>query len=291
MTAALQVVDFHNHYVGPAFPLTTRFREDVQRRLRDPAALLSSLDEGGVSARVVNTPLEFVQDAAGRVALGTIERMNDALAALVHQHPRRLFGLATVDAYAGDAAGTELSRAVKSLGLRGVFVESAKDGWLPDASQARSTFAAAAALGVPVFLHPVADRELDARFKRFGPLGVRLTRGTINSAALVAILQSGMLEELPSLRIVVTALAVGGVLLAAGAPGLRNVYVDTTGMNGGAIRAAIEVLGADHVVAGTDWPVVQENSLATRLLDIVPDPQERRLIAHGNAHGLLGLEP
>lgn len=304
MSGALQIVDFHNHYVGSDFPLNTLagvppaqlgFWEGVNRLLRDPAGLLSSFEQGGVAARVVNTPLEFIRGAEGEVAAGTVERINDSLAKLVQAHPGRLYGLATVDAYAGDRAAAELTRAVKALGLRGVFVESAKGGLLPDAAEARPTFAVAAALGVPVFLHPVADRELDLRFKRLGRLGVRLTRGTINSAALMAILQSGMFKELPGLRVVVTSLALGGVLLAAGMPAvdLHQVYMDTTGMHASSIRAAIEVLGADHVVAGTDWPVVQEKGLSSRLEEMLAGcalaPEAQRRVAHGNALGLLGV--
>src|SRR6266702_1162825 len=109
-----------------------------------------------------------------------------------------------------------LTRAVKELGLRGVFVESAKRDLLPDAREARPAFATAAALGVPVFVHPVTDPAMHNRFKKLGPLGVRLARANINAAALVALLEGGVFDELPNLRVVVTTLALGGVLLAGG---------------------------------------------------------------------------
>jgi predicted TIM-barrel fold metal-dependent hydrolase len=308
----LKVVDFHNHFVGPGFALTTlagvpqgqrAFWEAVNGRLSAPEALFASLEEAGVSARVINTPLEFLHDGEGRVPPGTVERINDSVAELVHGHPGRLHGLATIDAYAGEAAAAELGRAVKHLGLRGVFMESAKASLLPDAPEARPTLAAAAALGVPVFLHPVADAHFDSRFRKFGRLGVRLTRGTINSAALFALLEGGVFEELRDLRVVVTALAFGGVLLAAGmpdgsrlrkdvpGPDRRHVYIDTTGMDRVGIRGAIETVGADHVLTGTDWPVVQERSVPARLQAMFDElglgADERRGIAGQNALRLL----
>lgn len=268
----LRVVDFHNHYTAAT-----------------PEALLASLEEGGVAARVINTPLELLPHAE-------VERINDSLAALVRDNPGRLHGLATVDAYAGESAARELERAVKELGLRGVFIESAKGSLLPDAPQARPTLAVAAALEVPVFLHPVADAQLDERFRRFGRLGVRLTRGTVNSAALFSLLSGGVLEELPGLRVVVTALAFGGIVLAAGMPGsagLRQVHIDTTGMNPVAVRGSIEILGADHVLTGTDWPVVQVKDVPARLAamfdELGLDAGARRAIAGGNASRLLGV--
>lgn len=286
----MRLVDFHNHFVAPDFPLLP----NIDRQLSDFHVLEASLE--GIAARVINTPLEFLEDReAGHI--------NDSVAAAVGRHPDRLYGLATVDAYGGEPAARELERAVTQLGLRGLFMESAKDGLLPDAPEARPTFSAAATLGVPVFLHPVADAQLEARFRRFGRMGVRLTRGTINSAALYALLEAGLFETLPRLRVIVTALAFGGVLLAAGLPGgsrlrkdtppaeRRHIYIDTTGMDAVGIRAAIDVVGADHVVLGTDWPVVRETNLPARLQAMFDawglDQDARRAIAGGNALGLL----
>jgi aminocarboxymuconate-semialdehyde decarboxylase len=115
----------------------------------------------------------------------------------VSKNPGRLYGLATVDVYAGDDAARELTRAVKELGLRGVFVESAKRDLLPDAPQARAAFAAAAELGVPVFLHPVTDPAMHNRFKKDGRLGVRVARRTLNSAAMIALLEAACSSSIP----------------------------------------------------------------------------------------------
>lgn len=81
----------------------------------------------------------------------------------------------------------ELSRAVRDLGLRGVFVESAKGDLLLDAPQARPTLAMAASLGVPVFVHPISDRQLSQRFGRYGRRGSMFSRETINAATLIAL--------------------------------------------------------------------------------------------------------
>lgn len=270
--SALRVVDFHSHLVD----------------LASADAVIPSLEEAGVAARVISAPLEFHE---------SMEGLNDAIAELVDPHPGRLYGLAAVDAYGGEAAAAELERSVKQLGLRGVFMESAKGDLLPDAPEARPMLAAAAELGVPVLLHPVPDPQLAGRLKRFGRLGGRLTRSTINSAALVALLSGGVLAALPGLRVVVTALALGGVVLAsesAERAKLRQVYIDTTGMNPVAIRGSIEILGADHVLTGTDWPVVQEQALPATLEAMFDDfglaAGARRAIAGENALRLLGAK-
>lgn len=313
--APLKIIDFHNHYVGPDFALTTLANappalrhhwEGVNRHLSDPRALLSSIEEAGISGRVINTPTAFLQDADGAVPAGTVQRINDRVADLVAKNPGRLYGLATVDAYSGDDGARELTRAVRELGLRGVFIEAGKKDLLPDAPQARPTLATAAALGVPVFVHPVTDPPMHNRFKKFGSLGVRLARGTINSAALCAMLEHGTFDELPNLRVVVTTLALGGVLLAGGfgdghrirkdAPALtrRHVYLDTMGIHPVAVRAAVDLLGVDHVVVGTDWPITVEKSVQERVQLALSacglDAAEQQMVASGNVLRLLGVK-
>ena len=310
----LKVVDFHNHYVGPSFALTTMGRTPQAQRanqaridaqLGDPAALLGSLEATGVAARVINTPTAFLEDADGEVPKGTIPRINDAVADLVAKNPGKLYGLATVDVFSGDEGARELERAVRQLGLRGVFIESGRRGLLPDAPQAWPTLAAAAALGVPVFAHPVTDPELHKRFSRTGRQGVRLARGTINSAALVAMLEGGVFDELPKLRLVVTTLAIGGVLMVGGfgdgmnirrdAPDLirRHVYIDTMGIHPALVGSMVELLGADHVIAGTDWPIAVEKEVPARLQKALGlaglTSEQQQMVAGGTTLKLLGL--
>ena len=307
----LKVVDFHNHFVGKAFtprvgvgapPALRTYFDEVNRKLADEDELLASIQGAGVTTRVINTPLEFIQDPDADVQPGMVERINDQLAALVVKNKGRLLGLATVDVYTGDTAAREVRRAVTELGLRGVFVASAKMDLLLDAPQARPALAVAAELGVPVFAHPITDPQLRQRLGRYGRPGTTLNRGTVNSAALVALMESGTLDELPALRIVVSTLAIGAVLLTAGfgegryrsdAPALlrRHFYLDTMKLNPTLIRAAVDALGADHVLAGTDWPIYKEANIAERLRAALTaiglTGEQQRMIAAGNALQLL----
>jgi aminocarboxymuconate-semialdehyde decarboxylase len=314
ISAALKVVDFHNHYVGPAFTsiagtgapaAATAYWQKVNRNLSDSQALLSSIEAAGIAGRVVNTPLEFLQSPDDDVPPDRPKRINDQLAELVGKNPGRVIGLATVDAYSGDAGALELTRAVRELGLRGVFVASAKKDLFLDAPQARPTLAAAATLGVPVFVHPITDVQLRKRLAGYGVLGGTFNRGVINAASLIALLESGTFEQLPNLRVVVTTLATGGVLLA-GASGdrrgaqrdrrgllRRHVYIDTMGLQPTLIRSMVDVLGANHILAGTDWPIFEELSVPQRLQGALSacglDAAEQQMIAGGNALKLLGI--
>jgi predicted TIM-barrel fold metal-dependent hydrolase len=310
----LKIIDFHNHYMGPSWTLTNLASlppaaratwEKINGNLQSQSALLGSVESASMVARVINTPTAFIQDADGKVPAGAYQRINDQMAELVGKNFGKLYGLATVDAFAGEDGARELTRAVRELGLRGAFLESAKGDLILGTKETRPTLAAAAALDVPVFVHPVTDPQLHKRFSPSGRIGLRLARATINSAALIAMLEGGTFDELPKLQVVVTTLAFGGVLLAGGfgdgqrirsdAPALarRHVYIDTMGIHPAVIRTAIDLLGADHVVMGTDWPIVVETSVPERLQKAFAhaglSAAEQQMVASGNTMRLLKI--
>ncbi len=301
----LELIDFHSHFVGAHWPLSAdhhataaeRTRWDaINRQLASREALLQDIASGDLAARVINTPTALF--SPGPLGPEAWQRINDDLAALVSDHPGRLYALASVDAFAGEPAALELIRAVRDLGLRGVFLESAKGDLLLDAPQSRPTLQAAAELGVPVFAHPINPQPLSRQLSRYGRLGVSLARGTVNASTLVALLEGGVFDELPKLQVVVTTLAIGGVLLAgvrsdAATLLRRNVFIDTMNFHPVLIRAAVDLLSADHVLAGSDWPVVSDGPIrekAERAFAAAGlTPAEQALIASGNTKRLLGI--
>ena len=75
--------------------------------------------------------------------------------------------------------------------------------------------------------------ELRRRMSTCGPQRERLVRSTVNSAALLAMLECGMFDRSPNLNVVVTALALNGAMLsdrfASSDNACRQGYIDTTG--------------------------------------------------------------
>ncbi len=310
----LQVTDFHCHHVPQQFELTIakgappnqRARWDaIARKLADEELLLQDVREGYLRARVVNIPAGLIADADGRVPHETIMAINDHMAGLVARHPGRIFGLASVDAYDGDRAAREAERAVRDLGLLGLFVDCARGEFLIDAPQARPTLEIAAKLGVPIFVHPIAPQPLTRQMAPYGLIGTLFARGTVNSAALIALVEGGVLSELPSLRVVVTGHAIGGLAMASGlshqsllksgatAAMRRQVFIDTQLIHPALIRASVGLLGADHVIAGSDWPIVDDGPIRDKLAAAMRDAglsvDEQKAIAAGNCMRMLGI--
>jgi predicted TIM-barrel fold metal-dependent hydrolase len=305
IATTIDIIDFHNHHIPSRFELTAvktapasqRGRwETLSRKLSDEDLLLKEIRAGDISARVVSIPAQLIADADGHVPHDTIMATNDHLAALAARHPGRIHGLASIDAYDGDRSGREAERAIRDLGLRGLFVDCARGDLMIDAPQARPTLEVAASLGVPVFVHPVAPQPLTRQMVPYGLIGTLFARGTANSASLIALIEGGTFSQLPGLRVVVTALAFGGLAAAAalagqgsGATLRKHVFIDTMWPHTALLRAAIDIVGADHVLAGSDWPIVDDGQgpLANAMQGL--SAAERAAVAKDNCRRLLGL--
>lgn len=308
------IIDFHNHHIPARFEITAvrtvpasqRARwEAIARKLPDEDALLEDIRDGKLSARVVNIPAALIADAEGRVPHETIMAINDHVADLVARHPGLVYGLASVDAYDGDRAAREAERAIRDLGLRGLFVDCARGDLLIDAPQARPTLEVAASLGAPVFVHPVAPQPLTRQMAPYGLIGTLFARGTINSASLIALVEGGVFTELPGLRVVVTGHAIGGVAMASGLSEQsrlpsgaidvmrKHVFIDTQLIHPALIRASVDLLGADHVMAGSDWPIVDGGPIRDKQISAMQGAglshDEQKAVAAGSCLRLLGL--
>ncbi|GCF06905.1 amidohydrolase family protein [Dictyobacter arantiisoli] len=272
-----RLIDFHSHYYDEGWlpippPLGTSNLARAWPLLTDIEAQLAAMEVAGIDAKVVSAPVSTIVSPVEQLPPILMERINDQIATLIARYPERLLGIATIDAFQGKAAAREVERAVQQLGLRGICVDSSQGGHYLDAAEARPTLEAAAALGVSIFVHPVNPSGLTERLAPLGGLGGLLARGTENAASILTLLRSGILEKLPTLRLVLPMIGAGALLFAGladmdyerddswkGTPPSelrQRLYIDTMGFDPAAIRFALEVVGSEHVVIGSDWPVM-----------------------------------
>jgi aminocarboxymuconate-semialdehyde decarboxylase len=139
----------------------------------------------------------------------------------------------------------------------------------------------------------------------YGLIGTLFARGTVNSAALIALVEGGVFSELPDLRVVVTAHAIGGLAMASGLSNQsrcpsgaidvmrRHVFIDTQLIHAALIRASVDLLSADRVMAGSDWPIVDDGPLRGPLADAMQaaglSAEDQKAVAGGNCERLLGV--
>ncbi|MEV8515985.1 amidohydrolase family protein [Dactylosporangium sp. NPDC051484] len=299
-----QVLDIHTHWrpagwqrwAGPASVASDLGATE------DLAGLAAESAAAGVDLRALSAPVEFLFGPAGDVTSADINAVNEHLAGHV-QAGDRFLGLATVDAYAGDAGAEQARYAIEELGLHGLVLDSSRHGKYLGSPEAFATLELAAQLGVPVFVHPVQAPDADVLLGAAGRSGNAIGRGLQNGVSLLSALHAGLLARLPDLRLVFTALGHGALLYAAeelaehrgrltddGAG--ANLYFDTLRFSVPLLRYLGEVLGPERIIVGSDWPLrrdARRPHIDESLTAAGFDAAQQELIRVGNARRLFQL--
>lgn len=160
---------------------------------------LADMDFAGVDMQVLsNTPQTFLYnvDASLNATLAALQ--NDQIAATVKQRPDRFMGIATLPMQAPEAAAAELTRAMRSLGLKGAQIGSNINGRNLDDPALEPLWAAANEHAAFVMIHPTQVAGMD-RLKSYyltNLIGNPLD-STIAAAALVF---GGVVSRFPRIK-------------------------------------------------------------------------------------------
>ena len=201
------IIDFQQHYTPPELfkgersGVTVRLDENgnpnylLNPLLADLAAHVRVMDRAGIDAGVLSCGSGFDQPN-----LATCRLINDRMRQAVENHPGRFIALAHVPALKPAEAAAELKRCAVDLGFPGVVIASELQGQALDAEGLRPFWRAATDLGLYVFIHPLAQViRWDQMYA--DDLGRMLGWEFSLMSATMRVINSGLLDELPTLRI------------------------------------------------------------------------------------------
>jgi predicted TIM-barrel fold metal-dependent hydrolase len=202
------LVDFQQHYTPPELfkgnadgAVSVQLDRDgnpnylLNPQLADLTSHLRVMDEAGIDAAVLSCGSGFDQPD-----LATCRLINDRMRDAEKAHPGRFIGLAHVPAFKPTEAAAELKRCAVDLGFPGVVIGSELQEQPLDAEGLKPFWKACADLGLYVFIHPLP--RVIRWNQMFGDdLGRMLGWEFSLMTATVRIINSGLLDELPTLKI------------------------------------------------------------------------------------------
>lgn len=272
------------------------------------------MDETGVDVQVISltTPALHNLDVATSLALA--QRTNDLIAATVARVPQRFQGFATLPTPAPREAARELERCVGDLGLKGAMLCGRTRDKNLDHKDFWPMFERAAALGVPLFIHPQIPQlavrdvyysglgaEVDRAFSTFG-LGWHYEAGI----QFMRLVLAGVFDRFPDLQIILGHWGEVVLFYVERYEGLggvakldrpvadymrRNLYVTSSGMFSHTyLKRSIEIVGIDRVLFSADYPFqYRAGRDARRFLEETElDTEDRSKFAHANWERLTG---
>ena len=284
------------------------FRE-ITDNVWDPERRIEDTDCEKVSMQVLSTvPVMFSYWAKPHDGLDLSRRLNDHLADVVRDHPKRFAGLATIPLQDPDLAATELERCIRELGLHGAQIGTHVDanphsGRIDtlnlDNVSLQPVWSAAEELNAAIFVHPWDMLGKERMPKYWLPWLVGMPAET--SLAICSMIFGGVFERFPKLRFHVRPdlyapdndtnprkyLATKnrkGELVPA------RFYVDSLVHDPDALRLLLNLFGPQRVALGSDYPFPLGEAHPGKLFDSMKlSIKEKKQVLSETAREFLGL--
>jgi predicted TIM-barrel fold metal-dependent hydrolase len=298
---------------GVSNPVMTAER---QIKLADLGTLrLQDMDMAGIDLRVISDIGSNIVSRPGDEGVQLAREANDQLAAAIAAHPDRFAGFASLPMTEPEAAAEELERAVRSLGLKGAMIHGVTEGRFLDDPAFLPVLERAAALAVPIYLHPAFPPApvRDVYYAGLDPAVsfVLATSGwgwhsEVGIHALRLIL-AGVFDRLPTLQIIIGHMGemipfmlarIDDWLTPMAQQLQRSVpeyfshhfHFTTSGFfTDPPLMLALQVMGADRIIFSVDYPFSTNEQGRAFLDHAAISPAEKEKISHLNAEQLLGL--
>jgi len=198
------IIDWHSHIYTPeeaADDLGTLDGKSGPRwgERGCPMVLENFLEahyQNGIDISVVTNAAHYLRGKADHEELPAVQKWSDYAADVQEKYKGTLYSFATILPCGGAAFIKEAERAIRELGLKGIFIHSSHKGHYPDDDEARPFWELVQDLDVPVMIHPPHLGFGEERMKEYR-LASSIGRPFDLCLALARLIVRGILEELP----------------------------------------------------------------------------------------------
>src|SRR5471030_1612482 len=306
-----KVITIEEHFTSPKLRVLRGEKDTpVQRKLDDLGELrIRDMDAAGIDLQIISENNPATQNLDAETAIKLARASNDVLHEAVRTHPDRFAAFATLPTPDPKAAAEELERAVTKFGFKGAMIMGLTHGRFMDDKQFRPIFERAAALDVPVYIHPTPPVAAvqEAYFKEYPALAVAPLGFTLETLThTVRLVVSGLFEEFPALKIIVGHLGEAVPYLMWRTNFLvqermlmprsfadyyrEHFWLTTSGaFSNAALACAVTEMGVERILFSVDWPFM-DNAAGRKWMDATPlSDHDRALILGANARKLLKI--
>lgn len=315
MIGGIPVIALEEHYYDaelaslPGFVATPPMRKSL---FAFDSEGLEAMDRAGIDRQVISHNAPSGQ-AVGAKDGDLIRRVNDRLAERCARRPGRLHAFAALATAHPEGAAQELERCVRQLGFKGGMIHGPTGGRFPDDRFFWPVFERAAALGVPIYLHPTYPlktmtdlycADYADRFPQFPNAGWGFTVET-GSIAIRMVL-SGVFDRYPQLQCILGHFGetlpfhlwrLHNTLSRVGPDGLdfratfqKHFWLTCSGLfSTPALECCIREIGIDRSMFSVDWPYENCEVAATWANSLPLEPHDKVKFLSGNAVKLLRL--
>jgi predicted TIM-barrel fold metal-dependent hydrolase len=318
-TKAVKIIDLEAHYHSGEYKaymtkngIESDHPEHGEIELDVGAGRIERMDKASVDIQVLNAGPPDIQQLNPKDGTNWSRILNDELADLIKQYPKRYTGLASIAPQEPEKAAEELDRAITQLGLKGVCLKShAQNDYLDD-KKYRQIFQVADKYDAPVFLHPAKPSTdmLEAYSGYNGVLsGPVLGFGAETSLHAMRLIMSGLFDEYPNLKFILGHMGEGlpfwlsrmdffskrnGKTLELQKNPSDYIRSNFTVLNSGmnyepAFLCAYYGMGADNIAFGVDYPHEDSQSAVDFINGLSISAGDKDKIFHLNAEKLLHL--
>ncbi|MCP4381983.1 MAG: amidohydrolase [Hyphomicrobiales bacterium] len=315
----MKVIAIEEHFWSRAFadrfsgPRAER-SADLMRHLEDYSELrLMDMDAAGIDVQVISHAPPGGQRLETETAVAACRDVNDVAAGIIKVAPDRFAGFATLPQAHPDEAADELQRCVEEHGFKGAMMFGVTNGQFLDETTFWPIYERAAALKVPVYLHPSMPHPTvrDIYYGTYAEshpalLGAAWGFGIETGTLGIRMILSGVFQRYPDLQVILGHLGEGITFQLAridealSRPGnattdfaatfRSNFYITTSGFfSDSALRCCLEEMGTDRILFAVDWPFVANAEGVEWLKAFPTDPEVREKIFAKNAERLLSL--
>jgi 2,3-dihydroxybenzoate decarboxylase len=274
---------------------------------------IPTMDQGGLDMQVLSLNSPGIQaEIDSQVAIRNATLVNDFLNSLIDQHPTRFAGWAALPLQDPQAAADELERTVRDYGFCGANINGHCLGKYLDHPDFDVVWQRAAALDVPIYLHPAPAPDVPHVFQGHEELlGPIWGWGVDTGTQALRLIFGKVFDRHPTARVILGHMgellpfslwrldsrwereAHRGIELDLGRPSeyvRRNIYITTSGVaSAQPFLAALLVMGSDHILLGTDYPFEDVSVMIDFLRDVPISEIDRAKIAHQNAEKMLRI--